>query len=546
MGKCWVQVYFYSFPGFFGGELCERGVEDRMASAVYAAALLAQWKFLPSYPRHLAVQKVPDGSVTIDGKLDDHFWSTASWSGSFVDITKHASINLNVVPEYQQAEVAALYDNHYLYVGAKLREPYTYGNVPMAHNGNEVPYHDNDFEFFVDPSMSTSFYKEFEMNVNNATYDVNWGVPDQAGLNCDGTANRTRPYLPTCVNTSSPFYNGNWSMRYDDPSSSKTGGLMTATYAPSYGNLNVSAEWFVEIAFPIASDGALHGGLLDTDSSLLRTTSFFNFSRFHPSSAERGTGSVSGSVSGPLYWAADFARTVHPRKFYQKDGSYDWCPFNNCSAAILKSAVNVSHGMPDAADCAALSKNDSTMLGADPAFGCYWEWVYQNLGPHNAYMHRPLSWMYLEFVKSASSSSTVTGDSQICGNIEFPARHLLRAIHVAQAHYLTKSITKTYASNVSQLIDSCTSCEPSDMTDLKYAMATPSVFSINIVVTENATMLNVTCTSRPCYLATVSVTPPEAAGGVAGAFQVIGKINENQLTMVERKGGGEVPCLFLK
>jgi hypothetical protein len=305
---------------------------------------------------------------------------------------------------------------------------------------------------------------------------------------------------------------------------------MTATYAPSYGNLNVSAEWFVEIAFPIASDGALHGGLLDTDSSLLRTTSFFNFSRFHPSSAERGTGSVSGSV-GPLYWAADFARTVHPRKFYQKDGSYDWCPFNNCSAAILKSAVNVSHGMPDAADCAALSKNDSTMLGADPAFGCYWEWVYQNLGPHNAYMHRPLSWMYLEFVKSASSSSTVTGDSQICGNIEFPARHLLRAIHVAQAHYLTKSITKTYASNVSQLIDSCTSCEPSDMTDLKYAMATPSVFSINIVVTENATMLNVTCTSRPCYLATVSVTPPEAAGGVAGAFQVIGKINENQLTM---------------
>ena len=35
-------------------------------------------------------------------------------------------------------------------------------------------------------------------------------------------------------------------------------------------------------------------------------------------------------------------------------------------------------------------------------------------------------------------------------------------------------------------------------------------------------------------------------GKVEVAFQVVGKINENQLTMVHRKGGGEVPCLFLK
>ena len=513
-----------------------------VATAAAADGVANQWKFLSSYPRHIAVTEVSDGAITIDGKLNEIPWNTASWSGSFVDITKHSAADIGKVPKYQQAEVAALYDSHYLYVGAKLRDPYTFGNVPMAHNGNQVPYHDNDFEFFIDPSMSSSFYKEFEMNVNNATYDVNWGVPDQAGLNCDGTTNRTHPYLPTCVNTSSPFYNGNWSMLYDDPDvplTSNRGGLKTATFAPSYGKLNVSGEWFVEIAFPITSDGDLHGGLLDTDSSLLRTTPFFDFSRFDPQQSR-----------GPLYWAADFARTVHPRKFYQKDGSYEWCPFNNCSVSLIQSAVNVSHGMPDAADCAALQKNDPTMLGADPSYGCYWEWVLQNLGPHNAYMHRPLSWMYLEFVKSASLSNTntnTTGISQICGNIEFPARHLLRSIHVAQVHY--KKMTKTYASNVSQLlICPISTCTASDIADLKYAIATPSIFSMSIVVTENATTLNVTCTNRPCYLATVSLTPPlpPQSSSSLDTFQVVGRINENQLTMVERKGGGEVkvPCLF--
>ena len=51
------------------------------------------------------------------------------------------------------------------------------GAVPPGHNGRQVPYHDNDFEAFIDPSMSTAFYKEFEMNVRNASYDVNLGVP---------------------------------------------------------------------------------------------------------------------------------------------------------------------------------------------------------------------------------------------------------------------------------------------------------------------------------------------------------------------------------
>ena len=48
---------------------------------------------------------------------------------SFVDITHHANTSLNIVPSYYQAQVALLYDNSYLYVASKLKDPYTAGNA---------------------------------------------------------------------------------------------------------------------------------------------------------------------------------------------------------------------------------------------------------------------------------------------------------------------------------------------------------------------------------------------------------------------------------
>ena len=100
---------------------------------------------------------------------------------------------------------------------------------------------DADFEVFIDVSGSTQYYKvsdtrcsylppishhpptpqEFEMNANNATYDVMWGVPDGAGLNCSRAGQHS--YLPTCVNTSFPGYAGSWTM------AGTAGGLRTST-----------------------------------------------------------------------------------------------------------------------------------------------------------------------------------------------------------------------------------------------------------------------------------------------------------------------------
>ena len=46
------------------------------------------------------------------------------------------------------------------------------------------PYRDNDFEAFVDVLGRGDYYKEFETNALNATYDINWGRADGAPLAC--------------------------------------------------------------------------------------------------------------------------------------------------------------------------------------------------------------------------------------------------------------------------------------------------------------------------------------------------------------------------
>ena len=55
-----------------------------------------------------------------------------------------------------------LYDDNFLYIGAKIFEPFQYGKI-TGHN-IQAPYHDNDFEVFIDVSGTTEYYKEFEMD----------------------------------------------------------------------------------------------------------------------------------------------------------------------------------------------------------------------------------------------------------------------------------------------------------------------------------------------------------------------------------------------
>ena len=74
-----------------------------------------------------------------------------------------------------------------------------YGDI-IGHNQNgpkppgEVPYHNNDFEVFIDVSGTTEYYKEFEMNARAAWWDLALKAPYENG----GYENSSRKGAQAC------------------------------------------------------------------------------------------------------------------------------------------------------------------------------------------------------------------------------------------------------------------------------------------------------------------------------------------------------------
>jgi|EP01043_Picozoa_sp_COSAG02_P037180 hypothetical protein len=172
-----------------------------------------------------------------------------------------------------------------------------------------VPLHGRgqDFEIFIDVSGTTQYYMEYEMSAQNATYDIKWGKPDGTPLKCDNTG-ASWPALPTCVNTSFPGYNGNWTMvtkLHPGPMKERLGtrntmpalmnssltpgtrgttawpvpaedtGMVTATSWETYEHYSFPySQWSAEIRFPIRQTPnywteaggypVSHGGLTDS------------------------------------------------------------------------------------------------------------------------------------------------------------------------------------------------------------------------------------------------------------------------------------------
>merc|ERR1712226_1523876 len=93
--------------------------------------------------------------------------------------------------------------------------------------------------------------------------------------------------------------------------------------------------------------------------------------------------------------------------------------------------------------CKRAAEGFPTILGTDPTYGCYWEWVWQDLGPVNAYMHRPTYWGVLQF-------SPTLGTAE-CRNIAHPVRWVAQQLFLAQKEYKTKQ--GTYTDDVKELLD---------------------------------------------------------------------------------------------
>jgi len=177
-------------------------------------------RFSALYPRQY-VSFYTTFPPAMDGKLDDAIWAEVPWTENFVDIST------NVTPRFE-TRAKMRWDDNFLYVGAQLQEPDVWANITQH---NDVIFHDNDFEVFVDADGSTHNYKEFEMNALNATWDLLLNKPYDDG----GYENSTRV-----------FPNNGWEMQPP---------LFTAAFVD--GQINNPEDsrpnkfWSVEIALPL-------------------------------------------------------------------------------------------------------------------------------------------------------------------------------------------------------------------------------------------------------------------------------------------------------
>ncbi len=103
-------------------------------------------------------------TITIDGKLDEADWRNASWTEPFVDIEDDAQPSPRFLTRAKM-----LWDSVNLYIAADMEEPHLWATLTER---DAVIYHDNDFEFFIDPDGDSHEYYELEINAMGTEWDL--------------------------------------------------------------------------------------------------------------------------------------------------------------------------------------------------------------------------------------------------------------------------------------------------------------------------------------------------------------------------------------
>lgn len=109
--------------------------------------------FASSYPRQYVAYKavVPPA---IDGVvIGDPVWDAVPWTERFVDIA-------TTISPHFATRAKIRYDSTFLYVAATLDEPQAWANISSTchcidPSEDQVIFHDNDFEVFVDAPGTT-------------------------------------------------------------------------------------------------------------------------------------------------------------------------------------------------------------------------------------------------------------------------------------------------------------------------------------------------------------------------------------------------------
>ena len=102
--------------------------------------------------------------IVIDGKGDESSWEKATWTENFVDIEG----DKKPAPLYQ-TRAKMLWDDKSLYIFAELEEPNIWAYYDKH---DQIVFHENDFEVFIDPNRDGYHYFEFEVNAQNTLFDL--------------------------------------------------------------------------------------------------------------------------------------------------------------------------------------------------------------------------------------------------------------------------------------------------------------------------------------------------------------------------------------
>ncbi|MGZ3749681.1 MAG: carbohydrate-binding family 9-like protein [Mucilaginibacter sp.] len=144
------------------------------ASAARAQSEFKGLEHLFTTPENYVVYHT-DNAPVIDGNINELVWQQAAWSNEFADIEGSGKPK----PAYP-TRVKMLWDDSCLYIAAQITEPQVWATLK---NHDEVVFHDNDFEVFIDPNNAAQSYFEIEANALNTIFDLLLNKPYRDGGN---------------------------------------------------------------------------------------------------------------------------------------------------------------------------------------------------------------------------------------------------------------------------------------------------------------------------------------------------------------------------
>jgi len=111
----------------------------------------------------------------IDGDINDAVWQQAAWTEDFRDIEGDLKPNPSL-----RTRAKMLWDDSCLYIAAEISDPNVWAYLKRH---DEIVFHDNDFEVFINPNNTIHQYFELEFNARNTVFDLFLNKPYRNGGN---------------------------------------------------------------------------------------------------------------------------------------------------------------------------------------------------------------------------------------------------------------------------------------------------------------------------------------------------------------------------